>query len=84
MDDLGRRVLEFEGRRYVSPAAKELAIRDELGIDATRYFQVLLGLLEDPAAEIAEPVLIHRLRRRLAGLRLQRDARPRDMRGEQL
>ncbi len=56
-------VLALEGRRYRRQGAKEQAVRDELGLSATRYYQVLNALLDDPAALALEPVLVNRLRR---------------------
>lgn len=57
------RVLRFERRFWRVPGAKDAAIAEELGMSATRYFQVLNGLLDSPAALAAEPMLVQRLRR---------------------
>lgn len=80
MDDTARRVLEFEQRHYSRPGSKEQAIRDELGMGTTRYYQLLVALLEDPEAEAADPLLVHRLRRLRADRRAQRSARWNPMR----
>lgn len=56
-------VLALEGRRYRRQGAKEQAVREELGLSATRYYQVLNALLDDQRALAHEPVLIARLRR---------------------
>ncbi|MGC4890242.1 DUF3263 domain-containing protein [Micromonospora sp. DT227] len=57
------RILAFESRWWKHAGAKEQAIRDTFGLSATRYYQLLNGLLDHPAALAAEPVLIGRLRR---------------------
>lgn len=75
MDDLGRRILEFERRRYARPGAKEQAIHDEFAMTETRYYQLLVVLLGDPEAEEHDPVLVHRLRRLHDARRYQRTAR---------
>ncbi|MEV4841992.1 DUF3263 domain-containing protein [Micromonospora matsumotoense] len=57
------RILAFEQQWWRHAGAKEQAIRDTFGLSATRYYQLLNGLLDRPAALIAEPLLIGRLRR---------------------
>ncbi|MBY8873102.1 DUF3263 domain-containing protein [Micromonospora sp. PLK6-60] len=58
-----RRILDFEQQWWRHAGAKEQAIRDTFGLSATRYYQLLNGLLDNPAALAAEPLLIGRLRR---------------------
>ncbi|MEV4660403.1 DUF3263 domain-containing protein [Micromonospora echinofusca] len=58
-----RRILAFERQWWRHAGAKEQAIRDTFGLSATRYYQLLNGLLDNPAALAAEPVLVGRLRR---------------------
>ncbi|MFC7549738.1 DUF3263 domain-containing protein [Plantactinospora sp. GCM10030261] len=58
-----RQILDFEGRWWRHAGAKEQAIRDTFDLSATRYYQLLNALLDNPAALVAEPVLIGRLRR---------------------
>ncbi|MEU0077993.1 DUF3263 domain-containing protein [Micromonospora tulbaghiae] len=58
-----RRILAFEAQWWKHAGAKEQAIRDTFGLSATRYYQLLNALLDQPAALAAEPVLIGRLRR---------------------
>lgn len=58
-----RQVLAFERRWWRHAGAKEQAIRDTFDLSATRYYQILNGLLDNPAALAAEPLLIGRLRR---------------------
>ncbi|WP_328342439.1 DUF3263 domain-containing protein [Micromonospora sp. NBC_00421] len=57
------RILAFEQQWWRHAGAKEQAIRDTFGLSATRYYQLLNGLLDRPAALAAEPLLIGRLRR---------------------
>lgn len=63
LTDDDRQVLAFAGRLYRQPGAREQAIRDELGLTATRYHQRLDQLIDRPEALIAEPMLVKRLRR---------------------
>ncbi|WNM42343.1 DUF3263 domain-containing protein [Micromonospora halotolerans] len=58
-----RRILAFEQQWWKYAGAKEQAIRDTFGLSATRYYQLLNALLDQPAALAAEPVLVGRLRR---------------------
>ncbi|MET8088887.1 DUF3263 domain-containing protein [Micromonospora sp. NPDC005220] len=58
-----RAILAFEQQWWRHAGAKEQAVRDTFAISSTRYYQLLNGLLDNPAALAAEPVLIGRLRR---------------------
>ncbi|WP_428963323.1 DUF3263 domain-containing protein [Micromonospora fluostatini] len=58
-----RGILAFEQQWWRHAGAKEQAIRDTFGLSATRYYQLLNALLDNPAALAAEPLLIGRLRR---------------------
>ncbi|MGC4877088.1 DUF3263 domain-containing protein [Micromonospora sp. DT43] len=58
-----RAILAFEQQWWRHAGAKEQAVRDTFGISSTRYYQLLNGLLDNPAALAADPVLIGRLRR---------------------
>jgi hypothetical protein len=57
------RILAFERLWWKHAGAKEQAIRDQFDLSATRYYQVLNGLLDNPAALAHDPVLVGRLRR---------------------
>ncbi|MFV2099593.1 DUF3263 domain-containing protein [Micromonospora sp. LOL_024] len=62
--DLGeqeREILAFERQWWRHAGAKEQAIRDRFGLSATRYYQMLNTLLDNPAALGADPVLVGRL-----------------------
>jgi len=63
LDERSREILAFERQWWKHAGAKEQAIRDTFGLSATRYYQVLNALLEDPAALAHDPVLVQRLRR---------------------
>ncbi|MFF0150911.1 DUF3263 domain-containing protein [Micromonospora sp. NPDC005203] len=56
-------ILAFEQQWWRHAGAKEQAVRDTFGLSSTRYYQLLNGLLDNPAALAADPVLIARLRR---------------------
>jgi hypothetical protein len=71
LTDRDRAVLAMEARYWRTPGAKEAAIREQLGLAPARYYQLLVGLLDRPAALAHDPVLVNRLRR----LRDQRRAR---------
>lgn len=63
LSDFDRAVLAVEARGWPSPGAKERAIREQLGVSPTRYYQVLNGLLDDRRALAHDPVTVNRLRR---------------------
>ena len=63
LSDQEQQVLQFERQWWRYAGAKEQAIRDQFGLNATRYYQILNGLLDDPAAMQFDPLLIKRLRR---------------------
>ena len=73
------RVLSFERHWWRQPGAKEQAISDQLGLSATRYYQMLNELIDRPEAMAADPVLVKRLRRQRA--RRERIRSPRAERG---
>lgn len=56
-------ILAFEAKWWKHAGSKEQAIRDTFGLSATRYYQLLNGLLDNPAALEHDPVLVGRLRR---------------------
>ncbi len=58
-----RKVLEFEGKWWTYPGPKDRAIKEYVGISATRYYQILRRLLDEPQALAADPLTIRRLRR---------------------
>ncbi|GLY23452.1 DUF3263 domain-containing protein [Micromonospora sp. NBRC 101691] len=58
-----RGILAFERHWWRHAGAKEQAIRDTFSLSATRYYQLLNALLDNPAALAADPLLVGRLRR---------------------
>lgn len=58
-----RSILEFEGSWWLYPGPKDRAIREYLGISATRYYQALRRMMDDPDAELTAPMTVRRLRR---------------------
>ena len=72
-------ILAFERQWWKYPGAKETAIVERFGFTATRYYQVLNALLDEPAALEADPMLVRRLRRLRDARRAQRSARQRHL-----
>jgi hypothetical protein len=62
-------ILEFERQWWRLAGAKEQAVADRFGLSSTRYYQLLNGLIDRPAALRTDPMLVKRLQR----LRLQRE-----------
>jgi hypothetical protein len=62
-------ILDFERQWWRLAGAKEQAVSDRFGLSSTRYYQLLNGLIDRPAALRADPMLVKRLQR----LRLQRE-----------
>jgi hypothetical protein len=56
-------ILAFERQWWKHAGAKEQAIRDTFDLSATRYYQMLNALLDNPAAAEADAMLVGRLRR---------------------
>ena len=56
-------VLEFESSWWLYPGPKDRAIHEYLDISATRYYQVLRRLVEDPEAMRHDPLTVRRLRK---------------------
>ncbi|WP_189131749.1 DUF3263 domain-containing protein [Wenjunlia tyrosinilytica] len=63
LSDRDRAVLDLARRTWSRPGAKERAIREQLGMSPTRYYQVLNALLDTPDALEHDPVTVNRLRR---------------------
>ena len=75
LSDRDREILEFERQWWKYAGAKEQAIRELFDMSATRYYQVLNALLDNPAALEADPMLVKRLRRMRASRQRARSAR---------
>ncbi|MEV6842580.1 DUF3263 domain-containing protein [Actinoplanes sp. NPDC051411] len=63
LSDREQQILAFEARWWKHAGAKEQAIRDTFALSSTRYYQLLNGVLDNPAALEHDPVLVGRLRR---------------------
>lgn len=68
-------VLEFERDWWRSGGAKEDTIRERFDMSATRYYQLLNGLIDKDAALATDPVLVRRLRRMRQSRQEARSAR---------
>jgi hypothetical protein len=68
-------VLAFERQWWKFAGAKEQAIRDKFQMSATRYYQVLNALIDQPAALAQDPLLVKRLRRLRATRQRNRSAK---------
>ena len=75
LSERDRAILEFERQWWKYAGAKEQAIRDLFDMSATRYYQVLNALLDNPAALEADAMLVKRLRRMRASRQRARSAR---------
>lgn len=58
-----RAILDFERGWWRLPGSKERAIREDLGISSTRYYERLNVLLDEPAAFAYDPLTVKRTRR---------------------
>ena len=75
LSERDRRILEFERQWWKYAGAKEQAIRDLFDMSGTRYYQLLNGLIDSPAALAFDPMLVKRLRRMRASRQRARSAR---------
>ena len=75
LSERDQEILGFERQWWKYAGAKEQAIRDLFDMSATRYYQVLNALLDNPAALEADPMLVKRLRRMRASRQRARSAR---------
>lgn len=57
-----RAILDLEAQFWRTAGAKEDAIR-AMGLSPTRYYQLLVALIQTEAAMAADPLLVKRLRR---------------------
>ncbi|HRC18769.1 MAG: DUF3263 domain-containing protein [Candidatus Lutibacillus vidarii] len=68
-------ILGFERQWWKFAGSKEQAIRELFDLSPTRYYQILNGLLDSPAALAADPMLVKRLRRLRSGRQRARSAK---------
>lgn len=69
------RVLDFERAWWEYAGNKDEGIREQFSMSATRYYQLLNALLDDPAALAHDPLLVKRLRRERERRQRARSAR---------
>jgi len=65
-------ILRFEGLWFRHAGSKEAAIRHQFGVTPTKYYQRLNQLLDIPAAMVAQPQTVARLRRLRSARRASR------------
>ncbi len=70
-----RQILEFERQWWKYAGAKEQAIRELFDMSATRYYQIINALIDNPDALAFDPMLIKRLSRMRAARQRARSAR---------
>jgi hypothetical protein len=75
LSDRDLRILAFERQWWKYAGAKEQAVRELFDMSATRYYQVLNGLIDRPEALASDPMLVKRLRRLRASRQRARSAR---------
>ena len=63
LSDRERAILDFERGWWTRPGPKEAAIRAELGVSATRYYEILRSLVDRPEAFEYDPLTVSRVRR---------------------
>ena len=68
-------ILDFERSWWKHAGVKEQAIKERFSMSATRYYQVLNELLENPEALGHDPILVKRLKRLRTYRQRQRVAR---------
>ncbi len=68
-------ILEFERQWWRYTGAKEQAIRELFDCSATRYYQLLNVLIDNPDALAVDPMLVKRLRRLRSQRQRARSAR---------
>jgi hypothetical protein len=75
LSERDRAILDFERQWWRYAGAKEQALRDLFDLSATRYYQVLNTLIDQPEALAYDPMLVKRLRRLRAERQRSRSAR---------
>ena len=75
LSDRDREIIAFERQWWKYAGAKEQAVRELFDMSATRYYQVLNALIDNPVALEADPMLIKRLHRLRSSRQRARSAR---------
>jgi hypothetical protein len=63
LSERGKAILDFERTWWTAPGSKEAAIREQLSLSGTRYYELLHELLDDDDALAYDPLVVRRLRR---------------------
>ena len=63
LSERDRRILDFEGSWWLYPGPKDRAIREYLKMSASRYYQALRRLMDDPRAVLHAPLTVRRLQK---------------------
>lgn len=63
LTDRDRAILDFERGWWARPGSKGDAIRAELGLSSTRYYQILAVLTDSSVALAYDPLVVRRLQR---------------------
>lgn len=74
LSERDRAILDLAGCPYAFEGRREQDIRDLFDMSATRFWQIVGALLEDPAALAYAPGTVNRLRRLRDKRRLERSA----------
>jgi hypothetical protein len=82
LDDRDLAILGFEQQWWKFQGAKDHAIRERFDMTSVRYYQILNVLIDRPAALVADPMLVKRLRRLRAARAAQRTSPARGYAGD--
>ncbi len=77
LSERDKAVLDFERASWLLDVPKHDAIREQLGMSPTKYYQMLRKLADDPSAESYDPMTVRRIRaagRRTAARRRRAEA----------
>jgi hypothetical protein len=72
LSDRDRAILDFERSWWTAPGPKAASIRDRLHLSPARSYELLSSLVTSSEAASYDPLLVSRLRRRLARQRRAR------------
>ncbi|NND02085.1 MAG: DUF3263 domain-containing protein [Acidimicrobiia bacterium] len=78
LSDRDTRILDFEGSWWLYPEPKDQAIREYLKMSASRYYQALRRLMDDPRAQSHAPMTVRRLQKQRSERLAQIASRVRD------
>lgn len=78
LSERDRRILDFEGSWWLYPGPKDMAIREYLKMSASRYYQALRRLMDDPRAASHAPLTVRRLQKQRTDRLAQIASRVRD------